>query len=731
MPAVTTKQTGNAVAAPKAPNQTIPYEQPDQLTPVIKPFQGPQANSQLPGVNPLPAASNQPILSAINQGALSAQNQQNPTMGLVQQNVQKVLKNPMGEGYDPNKYMNNQLEQYDRNRGSAMLAFQQSNADISNTGAGREKAYNYAMQGAQGRSDLENKIQFDQGAAEREAMLKSLTAGSDVVKTQSGLDESAFNRLINAQGAAEGGLNRQSAEKMQATGFANTVELEKLGYDQDVQKMAIANGYDLVKMDKTFGNEMTKLVTESNLDTASKTSLMTLQDAFDTGRLLKTQDFEAIQKDLDRQEKIALQNGDIAGQIQIQTLRGEIDAKAQEAQQNYNTSERYATQAYSTLERIDKQTYDTASKYIDQNLAIARANNDADNESMLMDKKGILDLKMQTNEMGQEERMAFLNNEYATSMANGNVDRQRQIITFQTGQTLETMAAEGNIKEGQMQIQAGIDEAMAQSDFVRADALQTSRFVFDGQEKTKDRVLDQARLDLTAKTTAFDSLFKAFDAGTVSADSVMSLVKSAMKDYGITVTEPDPMATEKELNKEFNQTKIQFALSHPEFAFTDGGIVTGLQKTPEAQKAFNDFINKTVYGATGSEQGTTPETAVGWNGIQDDQPKFSITPPAEGSVFKMPNGSTYTRSVGNLSNYNGRESYSAVDSSTGETIQVIAGEGIKYSSAPQRVFDPSMSKAEVDQYMKNSQYPYSKVPGYTATSWGGNPYESDYTIKKV
>ncbi len=720
MPAVTTKNPihddPNYKSVAQVPGMAqasqpanIPYEQPDQLTPVVKP----PVSKTVQG--------NDTVIQTAQQSALAAQNKPNETMGLVQQGVQGLLKNPLG--YDQKKYQQNQLEQYDRNRASAMKAYQQSTADVANTGVNAEKAYNFAMQGAQGRSDLENQLTMEQAAKEREAMLSAISAGQGVTQTQSGLDEAAFNRLIGARGAAEG-------ERAQTAGFG-----------QDIQKMAIAQGYDLAKLDKAFGNEMAQMVAASNLDTAAKTTLMNLQDQIDTGRLLKTQDFEAIQNDIARQHQIALQKGDQTGAQALETLRGQINAKAQEAQNVYNSAERVATQSWQTGERISEQDFQAATNYFNQAQENARQLNDLEGEKIITEMKGKLDLQMQTQEMGQQEKMAFIGAQIAEAAAGNDYGRQKMLISFQTTQELEKMAAAGDIDAARMNLQAQIDDSLAQKDYVRTDALQTSRMVFEGNEKAKDRALDEYRISLEEKSQKVAELFQAYDAGAISLDSIMNLVKPFAKDMGITVTAPDPMATEKEIIKEFNQTKLQFALTHPEFAVTVEGQITGLNNSSEAQKAFNDFMNKTYYGTTGGEKGTSPETAILYNPLKlGDGGTFSINPPAEGETFKVQGGDTFTRDAGNVNKYNGRDSYSAT-SSNGEKVQVIAGSGIKYSTAPQLVFDPSIPKSEVDKIIALSTaggnaLPYNltnnlKSLGYTATSWGGNPYDSDYTIKKA
>jgi hypothetical protein len=666
--------------------------------------------------------ANTDVLGSAQQGALGKGTAPSSLQTTVTNQAQKFAANPLGT-FDPAAYKQSQLEKADTDWAKGFEGLQQEYGNVSGSGLLQKNLLTNALQHNVDQRTLDQQLEKENYDKYLEGMQAGITTGQSVNKTNEDIFSQRLGNLSNVRGMAE-------PERAQTAGFG-----------QDIQKMAIAQGYDLAKLDKVFGSEMAQMIAASNLDTASKTTLMNLQDQIDTGRLLKTQDFEAIQNDIARQHQIALQKGDQAGAQALETLRGQIDAKAQEAQNMYNSAERVATQSWQTGERISEQDFQAATNYFNQAQENARQLSDLEGEKIITEMKGKLDLQMQTQEMGQQEKMAFIGAQIAEAAAGNDYGRQKMLISFQTTQELEKMAAAGDIDTARMNLQAQIDDSLAQKDYVRTDALQTSRMVFEGNEKAKDRALDEYRISLEEKSQRAAELFQAYDAGAISLDSIMNLVKPFAKDMGITVTAPDPMATEKEIIKEFNQTKLQFALTHPEFAVTVEGQITGLNNSPEAQKAFNDFMNKTYYGTTGGEKGTSPETAILYNPLKlGAGGTFSINPPAEGETFKVQGGDIFTRDAGNVNKYNGRDSYSAT-SSNGEKVQVIAGSGIKYSTAPQLVFDPSIPKSEVDKIIALSTeggkaLPYNltnnlKSLGYTATSWGGNPYDSDYTIKKA
>jgi hypothetical protein len=776
MPVVTTKNPTledpnkkiNAMA-PGAQQQTIqqasqpaniPYEQPNQLTPVIKP--------PTPKVTNI-TQGNETVLQTAQQSALDAQNKPNETMGLVQQGVQGLLKNPLG--YDKNAYINNQLEQFDRNRSNAMSAFQQSNADTSNTGLNLEKAYNYAMEGAQGRSDFENSQRMEQADKQRESMLSALTAGQNVSQTQSGLDEAAFNRLLNTRQAGEGERSQASSQEFQGTeNEKNRVEAARqFDTQQEFNEWATQGGWDQNDINRAWQSVETEKGrafdwktmlqtqgfqgTQSQLDRDLQTALQTNNIAATAANLQKQLDFEkwqtqtnnafaetletkkqkwqTIEADLDRQLKVALQNGDIAGQMKIEALKGQITAQLQATEQAWQTMERTATQSWKTEERVGTQDAEKQLKYYELSIQQAMQDKDIDTQKYLEANKEKLQLKLQTQDFTQQEKMAYIDNQYATAKANGDVERQKTLIDFQTHQELETMVQQGLIDETKIMMQGKIDSALKDKDYEKATALQQAQFTFDGTEKAKDRVLDQARIDLQGKGANVDALFAAYDAGTISADTVNNMLKEVTKGLGIVITAPDPMATEKEIVKEFNQTKLQFALTHPEYAVTTNGQVSGLDNSEGAQKAFNDFMNQTYYGTSSTDKGTTAENAVNWNGVQVGNKSFAIAPPAEGATFKVPNGGTYTRSAGNVQDYYGLQSFSAVDSKTGEQVQIIAGAGVKYPSAPGLIFDPTIPKSEIDRIISITAGGTKKVRGNELDAYNVAVWHEDNIIRSI
>lgn len=876
MPIVTTNQPVKPVQPVQKVN--IPYEQPGQLTPISKPVvQNTEQGNEL-------------VMKTAQQSALDAQNKPNETMGLVQQGVQNLIKNPVG--YDTKKYKQNQLEQFDRNRASSMKAFQQSIADVQNTGVNAEKAYNFAMQGAQGRSDLENKLAMEQAEKERSAMLNALTAGQDVSKTQSGLDETAFNRLLNTRSQYEG-------ERSQTQGFQDNVALTNLGFDHATQLAAQQNGFDLNKLNTQYGQDMAKMIAQNDwqgaqnslaretqiamqsndinaqkavqdkqfafemqkakatqdwqggqnaldraaaiakqnndiqaqkdiqdkqnafdmeklnktqdwqsaqnkiendlklsmqanditatasniqkqidldkwkqengqtftadqaamnrtLETAlatmkisadifdkaldreltkevesgrlsiqekqlaqtavqfadeiefkkfalqsgvneaaaqriwqssesafdrsgakdlkimeieSQTNLMNLKAQIDKGMLLTQQDFQAAQNNIDNKLKLAMQSNDVAAQKELTLLKGQIDEQAQTAQQNFVDSQRIATQTWQTGEAVRSEGAQKAAQYFEWQQKNLAQSNDIAGQVALESLKNKFNLNMQTNSMNHEEKMAYLENQFAEAKANNDVNRQKDILSFTYNQDIKKMATEYGIDTAKMQVQGQIQAALNQGDYEHAEAMQKALFTQQISENAKDRSIQQAQVALQAKginlqevEQQYNQLEKLVQAGNIDKSVLTDFVSKVTSSSGVTLKAPDPLEAQKEADKEFKALQVEYARTHP------GSIDANGNMTADALSDFNSFVNKTMYGENpaGTEEAVSekatnalndkdayakllydptvkewsPETSYDSGGFFGADKRRFVNAPTNGSIFKY-NGKAY------------------------------------------------------------------------------------------
>ena len=742
MPAVTTLQPtqpdqNQTQAQPAFQKQTtqLPYtDNSGTLLPIVP---KPKVQQNATAADLQQGSNN--VMAAAQRTALQKANQPDPTMGAVQMGVQELLKKPMGNNYDAQKVNQNQLEQYDRNRAQAMAAFQQQNADIANTGINREAAYNFAMQGAQGRSDLEGKQIAETAERERLALLDALKLGQSTAQTQSGLDTDAFNRLITARGAFEGeraqtsqqdfaagqgaldraqqllvqsndqagqqalatlqgkisagqqataqdftaaqaALERQLKVAMQGNDLqaqkdiqaaqadlqarlqasqqsftagqsaldraqqllvqsndqtgqqtlatlqgqiqtgqilqANDFKAAQAALDRAQQTALQANDIaaqqnitqlkaDLAaqaqKAQQQFEsgenalNRTQQLLVQSN-DIAGQKDITTLQGQIKAGEMLAQNDFSAAQAALDRAQQTALQSGDIAGQKEITTLKASLDAAAQKAQNDFATATREATQDWQTGKRIDTQNYDRQVKALDRAQQMAMQSKDIAAQKAIEDNKAKLQLQMQTNEMNQQEKMAYLDSQLADARAQNDVGRQMTIIGFQTSQDMYKIQQSQGFEAAQKEADRRFQHAAQVRDITAQKALQMNQLAFQREELAQQKVLADAENQMKDKglnATILEQQYNQIKDAS-GPDAAAAFLKTELGKQGITVQAPDPLATQKAIQADYDAQAMQYAMTHPEYLVTNSDGSIGL--TDAGKQAFYGWYNENIYG---------------------------------------------------------------------------------------------------------------------------------------
>lgn len=453
----------------------------------------------------------------------------------------------------------------------------------------------------------------------------------------------------------------------------NAIYMQNLGYNQDIQKMALQQGYDLTKMDKAFGQEITKLTTATNLDTASKTALMNLQAKIDVDQLTRSQDWQEVQNELDRQAEAAAQAGDADLQRELLTLRGEIDAKAQEAEMEFQNSQRIATQSWTTGERMDTQQFEKAMNYFDWAQKQAEQDRNVSLTRWVEEKRSQTELAMQVNDMAHDQKMAYLTTELASAEADKDVGRQQTILSYQAN--IQAAEDERNFgyETALTNLQGNIQKAIADGDNVAAAALQKSELEYRANRDTQEFALQRAAQELEAKGINLDIINTQYEQvlatyGEEAADEYMA---QTLKSQGIDTSDwaiPDKQqAALQAMNEEYDLMQQQFLQTHPEYTVktTEKQLVTdptnGLRIwrdvpvdaiSPEGMKSFNEYYNYTMYGELSPEMKEARRTA-GFLGEDDlafaqagDKYKIensvtasngTVVPPGEYSVISETN----------------------------------------------------------------------------------------------
>jgi hypothetical protein len=618
-------------------------------------------------------SSGNAVLNAAQNQVLTTQDSQNPLSDLITSKTTDLLNStPTTETNAA--YKQNQLENYDYNTAAEYEALRQKNADVSNTGLYQKDSLANQLQALRDRTTLETTIDSDQAAATEKTALDNLASARETNSANQDSTNSAIDNLVKVYGMEDTdktiAADAATTDKtIAATSYENALDRAQ---ELTVQSNDIQGNKDLTSLkakldgDQQISSEEWQAA-QNALDRLQETAIQTgdiegqkeieqLKSDLSIKQMVAEEDFTGAQAELDRLHDIAMQEGDTEGQLKIEKLKGEIEAKAQEVQNEYDNGQRIASEAWQTGERVSEEDYNTATKYLDAEIAKAQSDSDFEHESYLQDKKGKLDLQMQTNDMDQETKMAYLNAQLEEAKANNDVDRQEQIITFQTTQDIAKITAQGGIDAGLAEIKNRYDLALQNNDIVSAEAMKKLELSTQVSEAAKDRILQQAQLDLEAKKVDMDAIEAEYskimdqiDAGTLDADAGYNYVMEQLAAAGVDTTSDaynlvdSEAAAQEKIQAEYDQEKQQFQLTHPEaynktwnvngkqvtleeynengkYDFTEESMsVFGeptVQLSTQGMQDFNDYLNKTLYGEMTQEE-KDEKAVAGYLGIDD------------------------------------------------------------------------------------------------------------------
>lgn len=481
-----------------------------------------------------------------------------PTAAATSTATQNLLKAPTTA---PN-YVPTALQGFDVNRAKAYEAYRQKTAPISNTAANRDEMMNLALQGAIDRSQFENQLTQEQEATDWNRRLQALGEGRATTGMEQGIWSGDIGALTAVRGAGEGEAARtwQTAEN-------------------------------------SVGRE------------------------FEMGKLVSIQDFDREMKQLDTDLAKALQSGDIQAQKDLLDKQAYYTQKRDEVAQQWQTAERVATQGWQTGERIGTQDFAAGQAYLDRQQQLAVQANDIEAQKYIETQKANLALQMQTQDMAQQEKMAYLNSQLEDARAERDVGRQMQIIGFQTQQDLQKIVQQQGYEAGQKELDRRFEEAMQGNDIAAQFTLQQERIALQREQMSQDRFLETARQELTARgldmqqiQMRYDQIQSAIEAGQADPSAARDFLNQTLKTSGIQLAPPDPNAERIALQRDWNNQQYQWALSHstPDMVTMDAqGNITGL--TEAGAGAFSTWFNDTIYGNANADalmSGEKPVTTI-------------------------------------------------------------------------------------------------------------------------
>jgi hypothetical protein len=484
-----------AIGTTTAPEQmkTVQVNNNDNIIPLTKTAANPATNgSQQQVTDP-----NQGNTAVLLQAQNSALNQQpNAITPLITQKTSQLLQDP-NLGYDYTKQNANTLRDYDREQAQAMEAARQKLGSTSQSGELQNNFLQNQMQVSAGRSDLQSKNDQAAAAASQTNYINALAAGR---ATQAGNDASStaqIGNLATVRGMGEG-------ERSQTTAIsADQARLDQI-YGQDVQKMAIANGYNMDTLDKTYGQDMAKLVANQDwqggqaqldreaavvaqgTDINAKNAIQDKQNAFDMAKLNATQDWQGAQNKITQDFQTALQtNSQDAAMAQLQKQL-DLDKWKQE----------------------NGQTFTAGQNAINNALQLTLKDKDTEAASNLMTLKGQIDAGALINEQSFSAVQADLDRKEKEALQKGDIAGQLEIqkqrgeidAAAQTAQqewsTAERTATQSwttdeNIDKvaadkAAQYFDAKTKKALQAGDIQGQKDLEKQKFNFDTQLKTQD-----------------------------------------------------------------------------------------------------------------------------------------------------------------------------------------------------------------------------------------------------
>ena len=477
---------------------------------------------------------------------------QSPLQNQLQQAATGLLQKPSTL---PQNWVGSNLEQLRKQQAQGYETARQGMAPVAGSAQQQREMLGVAMTNLENEAKLKTDLEAQQSTEERKGILEAMTAGQGVLGQQADLWQKPIELLLKARETSEPELGR-------------VWQSDESGLDR---------GLSIALADK---------------DAELQTNLTNIKEAGETGRLVSSQEFESTMASLDRAQQKAIAEGNWSNALSIEQLRGELQVKAQESELKWKTAERIATEGYLTGERISTQDYNTTMSYLDQQNKLALQKNDLDAQAKIEDQRAKLQLSMQTADMAQEEKMAYLGSQLAEAKANNDVGRQQTILTFQHGQEMEKIRSEQGFQTAMQYNKQQFDTAMQSNDFVQAQTMLKLQQDFQIGEAAKDRAVEEAKVALQKAGLNYQQM-EATYAKMVDTDpaAAFQYLQQQVQPLGIKLTAKDAAAKAKEaIAADFEAQRYQFGLTHKELMGADGKL------SVEGEIQFSKFFNESIYG---------------------------------------------------------------------------------------------------------------------------------------
>ncbi len=447
------------------------------------------------------------------------------------------------------------------------------------------------------RRDLGQAIQVTQGLGQYEQGI--FQGNIDALIQQAG-SASAFAEMANQRNIL---LDDQEFKKGMAAFEQEGKEALQAG-DFEGQKEIIAAEQKFNAGQAKLGREFTANENSLNrifetslkhLDQEGLTELTKLQGEIEKGLLIDGATLDSAEAQLDRLHNLAMQQGDIAGQKEIQAARDELETIREEAAREFASTERQATEAWRSGERLSEQDFARQEAFFKQQENLALQNNDLNAQIVIADMRNKSEMNKLTAGMNHDEKMANINAAIQEAKDQNDSARLKSLYQFQTAQDITKMEKNNQFVESQMVIKNQLDKALQDNEFVHANTLQNMRLEQEMEIYMKENELKQIGLELKKRGMDMSDIQTAVANGQMDPQTAIDFMKKNLPpDVAAGIKTPDPMAVQLAIAEDFKNMRYQFAQTHP------GAWNEETQKlNPEFESQFNEWVNENVYDKDG------------------------------------------------------------------------------------------------------------------------------------
>lgn len=476
------------------------------------------------------------------------------------------------------------------------------------------------------------------------AMQKGDTEGAKEIERLKGEIQSGLQKESFAQESKENSLDRTNALLLSNNDIQGNKDLTTLkakldadqqttNYERQQAMDALSRAHDIAIQNGDIAGKLAieklqgEITSQINKETqAWQTGERVASQAFATTERLSTQDYDAGQKYLDRETQKSMQMQDYYNSLNLQS--NEFNQQETMAKLTSDLEEARADNDFGRAQILEKLKGQIEAGLQDDAQASAKelAQMEQSNQRYLADQNANLQLKMQLQGFGHDEQLRYLDAQIAESKANGDTERSRQLMSYQTQLNIQELGAKAGYEEKKAYLDNELAKALQDNDFEHAEVLQRARLDQEAQQFSEEMIikraaqaLEEKKVDIAQVENDYNKVVEMFGEDSEAAHEFLinTLNANGIDTSGNEYAFVD--ATEqakKALQAEYDLQKEQFIQTHPEytdstFSIDRDGIDALLLSNREVGKALlqsiNYDLNRTITSQELESLGITPE----------------------------------------------------------------------------------------------------------------------------